>query len=105
MRSLGRSWGEFRKGRMEVDREIRQEFATEGRGKSVATRDEILRAARELRVPTEGRDLRDIRPDITRAIDSAEGDSVVAVAKAMGLPVEGVSTQTLKEEIAVRLRV
>src|SRR3989304_3596296 len=30
-RSIGRAWGEFRRGKLEVERQIQQEFATEPR--------------------------------------------------------------------------
>jgi len=104
-RSIGRAWGEFRRGKMEVEREIRQEFAREDAGEVTATRDEVLKAAKELAVPTEGRDFRDIKMEIAKAIDRVETGKVVAVAKAFGIPTEGIGTQTLKEGIIRRLRV
>ena len=104
-RAIGRAWGEFRKGKMEVEREIRQEFAKEEAREVTATRDEVLKAAKELAVPTEGRDFRDIKMEIAKAIDRVDSSRVNSTAKAFGLPVEGVSTQTLKEQIIRRLAV
>lgn len=104
-RAVGRAWGEFRKGKMEVEREIRQEIAREDTGQSPATRDEVFKAARDLMVPTEGRDLREIKLDIAKAIDRAETPKIVSVAKAFGIPTEGVGTQALKEQIIRRLHI
>ena len=105
-RSIGRAWGEFRKGKMEVEREIRHELAREeAGGEVVAPRDQVLRAARDLSVPTEGREVRDIKLDIAKAIDRVDNAKVIALAKLFGLPVEGVSAQTLKEQIIRRLQV
>lgn len=104
-RAVGRAWGEFRKGRMEVEREIRQEFAREEAGTVVSTRDEVMRAAKEFSVGTEGRDVGEIKLEVAKALDRAETGKVVAVAKIFGLPVEGVGVQTLKEQIVRRLNV
>src|SRR2546426_2561967 len=54
-RSVGRAWGEFRRGKMEVEREIRQELAAEDGREALAGREQILRAARELAGPAGGR--------------------------------------------------
>ena len=54
-RALGRAKGEFEKGA----RENRQEPPIED-----AERDRVLKAARELGVPTEGRSLSDIKSDV-----------------------------------------
>ncbi|HUR69535.1 MAG TPA: twin-arginine translocase TatA/TatE family subunit [Candidatus Thermoplasmatota archaeon] len=54
-RSLGRAKGEFEKG----SREHLQEKPVED-----AERDRVLKAARELGVPTEGRSLSDIKSDV-----------------------------------------
>ena len=104
-RAIGRAWGEFRKGKMEVEREIRQEFAKEDATEVVAIRDEVLKAAKELSIRTEGRELREIKMEIAKAIDGAETGKVVGVAKAFSIPTEGVGTQTLKESIIRRLHV
>jgi len=74
-------------------------------GEAGAGRDQVLRAARELAVPTEARELKDVRLDIAKAIDRAETSRVVSVAKILGLPVEGIGPQTLKEQIIRRLQV
>jgi sec-independent protein translocase protein TatA len=104
-RSIGRAMGEFRRGKEQVEREIRQELAHSEGAEVGAGRDQIFRAARELSVPTEGRDLKDVKLDVARAIDRVEPTVVVAVARMFGLPVEGVSGQSLKEQIIRRLQV
>ena len=105
-RSIGRAWGEFRKGRMEVEREIRQEFLMEETGgEALASKDQVLRVAKELVVPTEGRDLKEVKLDIARAIDRVDAPRVISIAKIFSLPVEGVGVQALKEHIIRRLGV
>src|SRR3970040_608671 len=86
-RSIGRAWGEFRKGKMEVEREIRAELARDEGGEVLAVRDEVMRAARTLSVPTEGKDMKEIKLGIAKAIDTASTSQVVATAKAFGLNV------------------
>jgi sec-independent protein translocase protein TatA len=104
-RSIGRAMGEFRRGKAQVERELRDELSRdEGTGVG-ANRDQVLKAARELSVPSEGRDMKDIRLDIARQIDRVEPTVVVAVAKTFAIPVEGVSPQSLKEQIIRRLQV
>ena len=105
-RAMGRAWGEFRKGKMEIEREIRTEIAREDAGGEIlATRDQLFRAARDLMVPTEARELREIKLDVAKAIDHADTAKVVGIARSFGLSVEGVSAQTLKEQIIRRLGV
>ena len=71
----------------------------------IAGRDQVLRGAKELAVPTEGRDIKDIKLEIAKTIDREDATKVVTVAKVFGLPVEGVSSQTLKEQIIRRLQI
>jgi hypothetical protein len=97
--------GEFRRGKAQVERELRDELTRDEVGDAGAGRDQVLRAAKELAVPTEARELKDIRLDIARAVDGAEASRIVAVAKMLGLPVEGIGMQTLKEQIIRRLQV
>jgi sec-independent protein translocase protein TatA len=104
-RSIGRAMGEFRRGKAQVERELRDELTRDEVGESGAGRDQVLRAAKELAVPTEARDMKDIRLDIAKGIDRVETPRVVSIAKIFGLPVEGVSPQTLKEQIIRRLQI
>lgn len=104
-RSIGRAWGEFRRGKLEVERELRQELAQAEGAEVAASKDEVLRAARELAVTTEGRDLGAVKLDIAREIDRAEPSRIVTIAKTFGIGAEGVSSQSLKEQIIRRLHV
>ena len=104
-RSIGRAMGEFRRGKAQVERELRDELAMDESAELVAGRDQVLRAARELAVPTEGRDLKDIKLEIAKAIDRVDAGKVIGIAKTFGIPVEGVSAQILKEQIIRRLQV
>ena len=104
-RAMGRAWGEFRRGKMEIERELRQEFARAESGEELATRDEVIRAAKELSVTREGREVSEIKLEIARAIEKTEGSRLVAVAKVFGLEVEGVGAQKLREQIIRRLHV
>jgi len=104
-RAVGRAWGEFRRGRMEIERELRQEMARAESGDEVATRDEIFRAAKELSLTREGKEMSEIKLDIAREIEKAEGSRLVAVAKVFSLDAEGVGAQKLREQIIRRLHV
>lgn len=104
-RSIGRALGEFRKGKAQVERELREELTRVEAGEAVATRDEVLRTAGDLAVATEGRDLQAIKLDIAKAIDRVDDEKVVAIARGFGLTVEGVGARTLKEQIIRRLQV
>ncbi len=104
-RAMGRAWGEFRRGKMEIERELRQEFARAESGEEIATRDEVLRAAKELAVTREGREVGEIKLEIAQTIEKTEGSRLVAVAKVFGLEVEGVGAQKLREQIIRRLHV
>ena len=104
-RSIGRAWGEFRRGKAEVERELRTEMARAEAGDQLATRDEVIRAAKELSLKTDGRDLSELKLDIARAIEKTESPKLVAIARTFGLAVEGVGAQALREQIIRRLHV
>ncbi len=104
-RSIGRAMGEFRRGKAQVERELRDELLREEVAEPVAGREAVVRAAKELGVPTDGRELGEIKLDIAKAIDRVDTPKVVAVARTFGIPVEGVSGQSLKEQIIRRLQV
>lgn len=104
-RSIGRAWGEFRKGKLQVERELREELSTVEAAEPVAGREQVLKAAKELAVATEGREFRDIKLEIAKAIDRVDAAKAVAIAKEFGIPVEGIGPTTLKEQIIRRLQV
>lgn len=59
-RALGRAKGEFEKGA----RESRQQTDAIGRTVEDAEQERVLKAARELGIPTEGRALADVKADV-----------------------------------------
>ena len=95
-KSIGRAWGEFRRGRMEVEREIRQEFQQEQpRDLGVRLRD----SAQELGIDTTGRRDSELKLEIARRIDSAPDDKVVIVARILGASETAASPSRLRELI------
>jgi len=95
-KSIGRAWGEFRRGRMEVEREIRQEFQQEQpRDLGVRLRD----SAQELGIDTTGRRDSELKLEIARRIDSARDDKVVIVARILGASETAASPSRLRELI------
>jgi len=59
-RSLGRAKGEFERGKMEIDKEIREEKAKEGKKEEK----DIIRAAKELGIDTEGKSEEQLKKEI-----------------------------------------
>jgi len=95
-RGIGRAWGEFRRGRMEVEREIHQEFQQEPpRDLSVRLRD----SARELGIDTTGRRDPELKLEIARRIDSAPDDRVITISRFLGVSETGASPSRLRELI------
>ncbi len=93
-RSTGRALGEFRRGQMEVQREITQQF---GSGAAdPRTREE--RAAQALGVPTVGKSDLQLKLDIARSLDKVPENLVTAAAQALGLPATS-PTSVLREQI------
>jgi len=67
-RAMGRAMGEFQKGRMEMERELRE--AT-GKTPSIDTeREKIERAARELGIQTEGKTAQQLKEEIAKSVSS-----------------------------------
>ena len=101
-RSLGKAMGEFRRGRMELEREISREVSaadTESLAGRVAT------AARQLGVDTAGRREMELKLDIARKLDTASDATVAEVARALGVWESGTGTTRLKELIIKSLGV
>jgi sec-independent protein translocase protein TatA len=95
-RSIGRALGEFQRGRMEIQREIRQEFQQE-EAKDFGTR--LRDCARELSIDTTGRRDSEIKMEIARRIDTAPDEKVVLVARLLGASETGASPARLRELI------
>jgi sec-independent protein translocase protein TatA len=101
-RGVGRALGEFRRGRMEIEREISTELST------MDARDMRMRvekAAGALGVPAGGRSEMQLKLDIARAVDKAQDEQVVSAAQAMGVYSSGSDVTRLKEQIIKALNV
>ena len=66
-RAVGRSMGEFQKGRHEVEREIR-EAAKIDKPPELSEYDRVVRAAKELGLATEGKTLEQLKEEIKKTV-------------------------------------
>jgi len=95
-RSIGRAWGELRRGKMEVEREIRSELsATEAQELGGRIRD----SARELGIDVAGKRDSELKLEIARKIDSASDDRVVLISRILGATESGANPNRLRELI------
>jgi sec-independent protein translocase protein TatA len=101
-RGIGRAVGEFKKGKMEIEREIAQ--STASGAASTAGADGIAIAAKELGLIVEGRSEAELRGKILEEVPKRDRGTVVSVAKAFRIDVEGVGVDELKERILVALQ-
>ncbi len=65
-KSMGRAKGEFERGKMEVEREIREEKAKES--KETKKEKDLVKAAKELGIETEGKSEEELRTEIKNTI-------------------------------------
>jgi len=100
-RSIGRAWGEFRRGKLEVERQIQQEFSTEPRTTGPRLRD----AASELGISTMGKSDGQLKLEIARRIDSAPDDKVAFVARLLDATETGATPARLRELVIKSLGV
>jgi len=101
-RGVGRALGEFRRGKMEVERQISAELTTM---EVKDTRVRVEKAAGVLAIPTTGRSEMQLKLDIARAVDHASDEQVVSAAQAMGVYSSGADMQRLKEQIIKAMNV
>ena len=101
-RGLGRALGEFRRGKMEVERQISDEINAMD-VKDMRSR--VEKAARALAIPTSGRSELQLKLDIARAVDKAPDDQVIAAAQAVGVYSSGADMQRLREQIIKTINV
>ncbi|TLZ92706.1 MAG: twin-arginine translocase TatA/TatE family subunit [Methanobacteriota archaeon] len=101
-RGLGRALGEFRRGKMEIERQISDEINAMD-VKDMRSR--VEKAAGALAIPTSGRSELQLKLDIARAVDKAGDDQVIAAAQAVGVYSSGADTQRLREQIIKSLNV
>jgi len=101
-RGVGRALGEFRRGKMQIEREISTELS------ALDTRDlrmRVEKAAGALGLSASGRSEIELKLDIARAVDKARDDQVVSAAQAMGVYSSGADVIRLKEQIIKALNV
>ncbi len=101
-RGVGRALGEFRRGKMQIEREISTELS------QLDTRDlrmRVEKAAGALGLSASGRSEMELKLDIARAVDKARDDQVVSAAQAMGVYSSGADVIRLKEQIIKALNV
>ena len=101
-RGVGRALGEFRRGKMQIEREISTELS------ALDTRDlriRVEKAAGALGLSASGRSEMELKLDIARAVDKARDDQVVSAAQAMGVYSSGADVIRLKEQIIKALNV
>ncbi len=101
-RGVGRALGEFRRGRMEVEREIQTQF-TQLDVQDARAR--VERTAGALGLPTTGKSELQLKLDIARSVDKAPDGQVIGAAQAMGVYNAGADVTRLKELIIKALNV
>lgn len=92
-RGFGRAMGEFRRGRLEVDREISQQFSQED------PHTKVERAASSLGLSTVGKTDLQIKLDIARAVDGASDSQIASAARSLGVFDSSADTTRLREQI------
>ncbi len=101
-KGIGRALGEFRRGKMEVERQISEELSTLD-AREVRAR--VDKAASALGIATTGRSELQLKLEIARAVDKAPDDQVISAAQAIGVYSSGADVQRLKELIVKSLNV
>jgi len=70
-KAMGRAAGEFQKGRVEIERELREAASAAGTTPTHSSeRERLEKAARELGIQTEGKTDRQLKEDIAKAVSS-----------------------------------
>lgn len=94
-RGIGRAVGEFKRGKTEIEREI----ADTSVAAPAAGNGGVTKAAKELGLIVEGRSEDELKKKIAKEIPNRDAPSVVSVAKALRINVEGVGVEDLKTQI------
>ncbi len=95
-RGVGRALGEFQRGRMEIEREIRGQFAALP-ASDVKSREQ--RVADALGLSSVGKSETQLKIEIARAIDKAPDEKVSAAAAAIGVGSGDADIPTMRERI------
>jgi sec-independent protein translocase protein TatA len=109
-RGIGKALGEFRRGRMQIEREIRQEIdiaqTYSGTQQVVEINPRLVEASKELNIDVLGRRERDLKMEIIRTLDSESEDKLRKVAGLLGIAsLEGLDHAQLKDRIGEALGV
>ena len=108
-RGIGKALGEFRRGRMQIEREIRLETDTavtyEGTQQVVEINPRLIEASKELNIDVLGRRERDLKMEIIKTLDSESEDKLRKVAGLLGVDSEGLDHAQLKDRIGEALGV
>ncbi len=106
-RGIGKALGEFRRGRAEVERELKRELAETPPPPRAETVVEIspriVEAAKRLGIEVLGRKERDLKRAIIGALDKATKSKLEAVARALEIKSEGLDADQLKDSISEAL--
>ncbi len=107
-RGIGKALGEFRRGRMQIEREIRQEIdmaqTYSGTQQVVEINPRLVEASKELNIDVLGRRERDLKMEIIRTLDSESEDKLRKVAGLLGIAsLEGLDHAQLKDRIGEAL--
>lgn len=101
-RGIGKALGEFRRGKLEVERQISTELSEY---EQKETRARVERTASALGIATTGQSELQIKLEIARAVDKAPDEQIVAAARAVGVYSAGADVQRMKEQIVRALNV
>lgn len=94
-RGFGRALGEFQRGRLEIEREIRGQFAQ----LPSDTKSREQRVAEALGLPTTGKSDNQLRMDIARTIDQVPDEKVTAAAAVLGVGSPDADIPMMRERI------
>lgn len=109
-RGIGKALGEFRRGKMEIEKEIQEGLRTEettygggGAQKVVEISPRVTEAAKELGLDVLGRKERNLKMDIIRAIEQETDEKLESVARILGIQPKGLDADQLRDRIGEAL--
>ncbi len=103
-RGIGKALGEFRRGRAQVERELKRELAETAPAPKAETVVEIspriLEAAKQLGIDVVGKKERTLKVTILNSLDNLARAKLEAVARVLEINIEGLDADQLKDSIA-----
>jgi len=97
-KAIGRGMGEFRRGKMEVEREIQKEFKTSD-SSDETRRKKVVAVAKAFKIETSGKSEDDLRLEVARIAEKAEQGQLIDAAKAGGVEHEGVGLDDIRRRV------